>query len=347
MKPMKMPFVSGFSRPGLIVSITLLVAYSAVSQIAGGMNETTATNLGGRHFITGTVFLPSGTPAGSRMRIRLSSMKGEIVTTTDETGKFVFSGVSNGTYTVSVDQDDQFETATSEVEIQQSRAAQSQPFNVMLRLRSRIKASVKPSVLKAENAGVPQAATTLYEKAIGLSKKGDHKEAVEQLKLALAAYPHYLLALNELGVQLIKMNQLDEADGYLQAALKIKPDAYEPLVNRGILLVRLKRNADAETELRKALSVNDTAIVHFFLGRVAAGNKKFDAAENEFTLSLTMGGEEMKEAHRMLASISLEKGDDKRALAELETYLKLAPNAPDADKLRETVDQLRSAVQKP
>lgn len=236
---------SGFCRSGLIVSIIFLLSYSAVSQIAGGMNETTATNFGGKHFITGTIFLPSGTPARSRMRIRLSSMKGEIVTTSDDTGKFVFSGLSNGTYTVYIDQDDYFETAVSEVEIHQSRADQPQPFNVMLRLRNRIKETVKPSVIEAENAGVPKAATDLLEKAFGSSRKGDHLKAVEHLNQALTIYPNYLLALNELGVQYLKLHRLDEADKHLQAALKIKPDAYEPLMNRGILLVRLKRFADA------------------------------------------------------------------------------------------------------
>jgi len=60
---------------------------------------------------------------------------------------------------------------------------------------------------------------------------------------------------------------------------------------------------------------------------------------------LELGKEEMKEAHRILAIIYSSRGAKKQAAEELEAYLKLAPDAPDAEKLRATIRQLKEPNQ--
>lgn len=49
----------------------------------------------------------------------------------------------------------------------------------------------------------------------------------------------------------------------------------------------------------------------------------------------------MKEAHRYLGAIYHARGDDERAIAQLETYLRIAPKAEDADAVRELIKQLK------
>jgi regulator of sirC expression with transglutaminase-like and TPR domain len=51
----------------------------------------------------------------------------------------------------------------------------------------------------------------------------------------------------------------------------------------------------------------------------------------------------MKEAHRLLAIIYASRGARKQAADELEAYLKLAPNAPDAEKLKDKIRQLKES----
>jgi len=51
----------------------------------------------------------------------------------------------------------------------------------------------------------------------------------------------------------------------------------------------------------------------------------------------------MKEAHRLLAIIYTIRGAKKQAADELEAYLKLAPDAPDAEQLRDKIRQLRGS----
>lgn len=332
----------------VLLTLTLLPLFAVTifGQIAGGLNETTRTDFGGNSYITGNVFSPAGTPINYRIRIRLLSMTaGEVIATSDDTGKFVFSKLSPGTYTVSIDGEQDFESVSQQVDILQNRDVQ----NVSFRLTTKRKPAGKAKAINVENTAVPKKALDLYEAALALSMVGDRKGAIEKLKLAVTEYPAFMLAHTEIGVQYLRLNELGKADEALRSALKIKPDAYEPLVNHGIVMFRFKRFAEAETILRASLKAKDrSAVAHFYLGRTFASQKQYDMAEKEFRKALDIGGNQMTEAHRMLASMFLEREDYKRALTELEIYLKLAPTASDAEQLRGVASELKTLIsQKP
>ncbi|MFN2510511.1 MAG: tetratricopeptide repeat protein [Pyrinomonadaceae bacterium] len=199
-------------------------------------------------------------------------------------------------------------------------------------------------MLNAELKNVPQKARAYYDKGLEKAKNGDHAGAIEQLKLAIKEYPSFPLAFNELGVQYLKLNQLENADEAFQGALKIAPDAFAALINRGIANVMMKRYGEAVPILRKALKKNDqSAVGHYFLGQALANLGLFEDAEKELLASLELGKEEMKEAHRILAIIYASRGAKNQAANELEAYLKLAPGAPDAEKLKDMIRQLKSS----
>ncbi len=214
-----------------------------------------------------------------------------------------------------------------------------------VRLTAKKTAEPKPGVVNADFADVPKGALDLYKKAVELAKLGDHKGAIEQLRLATAEHPAFMLAFNELGIQYLRLNELEKADESLLAALKIQPEAYTPLMNRGIVLFQMKRFAEAEPVLRNALKVKDqSAVGHYFLGQSLANLGRFDEAEKELVSAVSLGGDEMKEAHRLLAIIYNVKGDKKRAVAALETYLRLVPKTPDAEQLRQVILQLKGVA---
>ncbi len=322
----------------------------AAGQIAGGLTETTNTRLGGNNFIVGTVYSPEGMPITRRMNMRLSSPTwGDFSATTDDRGRFVFSGVGSGVYTLFVDGEKEFENATQQVEILRRRSTVPETYTMTIRLRFLTKPNAeKPSVISASNAGVPKGAMVLYEKASKLAEAKDYKGALDQLKLAVAKYPSFVNALNQMGVLYLQMNDLDKADEALQAALKIKPEAYEPLINRSITLFRLTKYKDAETVLRATLKAKaDSAVAYYYLGRTLTKLGRNDEAENAYITCIKMSPGEFKEAHRFLAAIYLDRGAPQRVVEELETYLGLAPTARDAANLRKVVDQIKRASVQP
>jgi tetratricopeptide (TPR) repeat protein len=177
-----------------------------------------------------------------------------------------------------------------------------------------------------------------------LVKKNDRPAAIEELKLAITEYPSFTQAFNELGVLYLKSNRLEDAESAFQSALKIDPDSVPALINRGIANFMMKRYGEAVPILRKAVEKKvDSAVGHYFLGQALANLGLFDEAEKELLKSVELGKEAMKEAHRVLAIIYMSRGAKQKAVEQLETYLKLTPDAPDADKLKESIRKLKES----
>lgn len=326
--------------------LLLCLAGSAFAQISGIPPSASDTGLRGINSIIGTVFGPSGRPVERRIRIKLSTMtQGDRIFTTDNNGNFAFRGLPSGTYTVSIDREQEFEPFSQDVDIRQLRGGlpQAQVYTLNIRLSLKEQAGPKPGIVNSEFANVPQKALDFFNKGGELAKKGDYKAAIEQLQLAVAEYPDFMLAVNEIGVQYLRLNELEKADEAFQSALKIKPDAFAPLMNRGIVLVQMRRFEEAESVLRKAVKMKESAAGHYFFGLALANLGRFDEAEKELVSAVKLGGEEMKEAHRYLAIIYNHRGDKKRAASEIEIYLRLVPTAPDAEQLRNVLKQLKAS----
>jgi len=277
--------------------------------------------------------------------VRLQTQtKGDRVVMTDDYGNFAFRGLTSGDYTIVIEKETEFKPFVQVVSVVQPRGFPAQNYTLVVRLEFKERSASKPGVLNAELANVPKPALVHYFSAADKANKDDHSGAIEELKLAIKEYPSFSQAFNELGVQYLKLNQLEEADEAFQAALKVTPDALVPLTNRGIVNVLMKRYGEAVPMLRKALAKNDqSAVGHYFLGQALANLGLFDDAEKELQASVKLGKEEMKEAHRLLAIIYVSRGAKKQAADELEAYLKLAPDAPDAEKLKNKIRELRES----
>jgi tetratricopeptide (TPR) repeat protein len=293
-----------------------------------------------------TVFGPGGRTISTGVRVTLRSEFGlEQRCNTDDLGVCLFEGLSNGAYTITVEGGEDFTDVTQSERIDRPRLGVPEQRRTIIRLLDRRPNGDKTGVVRAENANVPKEALDHYDKAIALSKTGDVKGAIAELKSALARYPAFLVALTELGVQQLRSGQLAEADASFAAALKIKPGFYEALVNRGIGLFRQAKLADAEVALNAAINANSSsAVAHFYLGRAMMGRSALDDAEKELNTTITLSGDKMPEAHRMLTQIFIQKSQYDKALKELNAYLAANPKAPDDEHLRKVHKQLEDAV---
>jgi tetratricopeptide (TPR) repeat protein len=270
----------------------------------------------------------------------------------DINGNFAFRGLSPGSYTVIVEGGDEFETATDSVFIDTevrtpsgiAVPAISRPYTVLVYLQYKRddNALSKPGVLNAALANVPVAARNLYMQALEAIKVGDSKKAVEQLRAAISLYPEFGLALNELGVQYLRLNDTAKAAEALSQAVKLTPDAFPPRLNYGIALLEKRSFQEAAEQLRQAVKKNDGSLLgHYYLGLTLLNMQSYDEAEKELLRAVELGGDSLSLAHKYLGGLYWRKKDYKRAINELETYLKLSPKAPDAEQIRSTIKDLR------
>jgi tetratricopeptide (TPR) repeat protein len=320
----------------LVVSFALCVAISVHAQAPGSSRGLTSGE--GSNMIQGRVHFPTGQAINTSVKVNLegiSSFGASATTATDQDGTFRFRGLSPGSYTVVVDAGSQYEKARESVTLDPE--ARGRTVQVAIQLHLKVDSS-NPAF-----AGVPQKALSLYQKATAAATKGDNKAAVQFLSDAVAAYPNFTIALSELGFLYMKLNQMDKAGETYEALLKLKPQDASAHLNLGIVFFNKKKFEDAETHLRKALELNSTGPTgHYYLGLTLISLKRYDEALKEFEKTVANGGDNLALAHKYLGGLYMSAKKNQQAADELEKYLKLDPKAPDAERIKGTIKDLRS-----
>jgi tetratricopeptide (TPR) repeat protein len=324
---------SSFSQL-FIFALFLLCSCAAV--FAQGVGSTRGLSSGdGINSIQGHVYFPVKPDAGTRVKVMLSStdMMNQS-TVTDEDGTFRFNGLLAGHYTITIDGGKEFDQAVEPVSIDREASPGGRNLQVVINLKLK-------GTADAFNK-IPKAARDFYVKGMEAAGKGDSKKATEQLGSAVALYPAFPQALSELGVQYLKLGQADKAAESLQAALKLTPDDMNARLSYGIALMNQKKFEEAETQLRQVLEKNNALpTAHMYLGITLMSQKKMDEAQLELERAASSNSNEVGMAHRYLGGIYWGKRDYKRAADELETYLKLVPKAPDAERTKAAIKELR------
>lgn len=335
-------------NPLFVLAVLLFLTVPAKAQIGGIDPDPADKGTGGATTLSGNVYLPSGQMLDRRIRIRLSAATHpELSTFTDDNGAFSFHRLSSGSYTLLIDEKG-YEPVSEHIEISERTARGSnlgQTITVQVQLRYKPKDETRPTVVSSDFANVPPEALDCYRKALQLTQAGDSKAAIDQLHRAISIYGQFVMAFNELGVQYMRLGDFEHSRQSLESALKISPDAFIPHLNRGILFVFWNRCPEAEPDLRSAIALNDgSALAHYYLGRALARMRKFGEAESQLLRALSLKPEDVKEAHRYLGAIYNDRGEDAQALRELETYLRLVPNAKDAEQIRGIIQQLKHSL---
>jgi len=270
----------------------------------------------------------------------------------DSSGAFTFSALSPGNYTVVVTAGADYEIGREPVfidsDLNLSRSnlpsiKTSRRYTVMITLQLKRNAAnqTKGAVVSAALAEVPENARALYEKGLELAKAGEALKAIDNLKLAISLFPKFPLALNELGVQYLKSGQAGKAVAPLKTAVTLSPDAFTPKLNLGVALLETQQFAEAETQLREALKLNSAPTAHMYLGLALARLHNDAEAEKEFKSAIEASGNQLGLAHYYLGGLYWRKNEYRRAADELDAYLRLTPNAQDAQRVRETIKELR------
>ncbi|MBV9216566.1 MAG: carboxypeptidase regulatory-like domain-containing protein, partial [Acidobacteria bacterium] len=140
---------------------SLVCAISFFGQV--GSSQSTESPFGGRHFINGRVVNSDGKPIYDKITVHLSSMfGGDTIGTTDDEGKFVFTRISDGTYTVSVEETNDHGAASETVDVHLGDIPVATALYVTLRLAPKKSALKAPEVISSAAAEIPKGALSDY-----------------------------------------------------------------------------------------------------------------------------------------------------------------------------------------
>jgi tetratricopeptide (TPR) repeat protein len=291
--------------------------------------------------IAGQVMTADGTPVTNGAMATLTTRQGIHVATqpVNANGSFQFAQMPAATYVLTVTADD-FETYQQM--IYGARFAPSF-YTVNVTLTPLASHKVPVSSLPAlTDEAAPKSARKEYEAGADALKKHHPKKARQHLEKAVADYPCYARAQTALA----RLDLDDHKEGPAEAALKKAVHCDGNFLDSSYMLanlyVRQKRYADSESVLKQALRVSPSAWPLLnLMGKTHYAMGKYPEAAHDFEQAESFHPNMAADFHAELANTYVQINQYGRALAEMETYLRLDPHGRFAASARRISKDMR------
>ena len=105
-----------------------------------------------------------------------------------------------------------------------------------------------------------KAGAAVYNHGNELAKQGNHKEAIEEYKRAIAIYPFDAACYFNAGIGSAKLLQHANAVQYFRKAVELAPDDADAFYALGNSLWKLKNFSEAERAYKKSIAINPKSI---------------------------------------------------------------------------------------
>ena len=166
---------------------------------------------------------------------------------------------------------------------------------------------------------------------------GDRESALEQYRAAIAANPDDAEAHSNLGQVLVQLNRPAEAIAFFDRAITLIPDRWAYHFNRGRALGLLGQwGRSVESYARAQALFPDDHATTFNLAQALHRKGDEPAAVEQYLRAIDLSPEDA--SFRLALGISYERLQKAaEAAAAYSEYLRLAPDASDATKVRERI----------
>ncbi len=200
-------------------------------------------------------------------------------------------------------------------------------------------------------ANAPKEAKKAYEKALSLAKKQKAAEAEPHLRKAVEVYPKFAAAWFELGNALQAQKKQEEAREAFEKSIEADPKFIGPHLSLLQLAVNARDWEQIAERSETVLKLNPFSYPQvWFLHSAANYNLgRKDVAEKSAREALKLDpNHKNPRTLNLMAHILADKGDYAGALDHMKGYLSFAPNAPDAETVKQQIGELeRLAASKP
>ncbi|HZS08883.1 MAG TPA: tetratricopeptide repeat protein [Blastocatellia bacterium] len=302
---------------------------------------------GGGFTVFGRVSLPDGKPA-ARVKVVLEGPRGMARDTiTDDQGNYEIRGMTAGKYRVTATNPNAPEQYSDPAESDSNRAYSNRvQINIYLRLPVQgDKTNLNPGTVNAAEAAqnIPKPARKAYEQGIKLQKENRAEQALAQFNQAIELYPEYFQALTDRANLLMQQNKLVEAETDFERALRLNSKYPPALRGIGYCQIQQKKFPAALGNLEKAYSLEpNVPLTLLLLGYTNLSLERYEEAKQCLQQALKLGPESAARAHVYLAEVFVREQKFKEAADEIRQYLKVKPDATDAQHLKELESQWRA-----
>lgn len=322
-----------------------LVVITAVSLAAFGQ---------GGNSIGGHVFGEGRTPLEGMIVSLMDDLSRSIArTTTDSSGKYVFTRLPSGKYRIRILATGRnYPEQENEVEIQNFSRSDSRGRTTIsgfdtvqsdFYMRSELDASNGPPVtIFAQD--VPENARKAYEEGVASLKQKNKSDAYSKLKNAIEAFPDYFFALETLGLEYVNEKHYDAATILLTRAVEINPKSYRSWYALAHMASIANNDTSALSASRKALELSPASVDALLLtGMLLRRTGSFSASQETLEKAKALAKIPVPDIHWQLALLY---GNNmkryKQAAEELEVFLKYLPKDADPSRVQKLIQTFRS-----
>jgi tetratricopeptide (TPR) repeat protein len=316
------------------VSVLLLLLFALQARAQLGIGST----------ITGFVFDHQRRPI-ARVNVELVNDVNGILQRmrTDDSGRFVFRGVSQGRFQVRVlPHGTNYEEQTQEVETTgmsaSGRATIQRDF--YLRLKKSAPIAAAGTVFAQE---IPEEAQTLYQRAVADLDRDRLDDGIAGLESALKVFPDYYLALERLGLVHLRQQKHDKAVRVFSKAVAVNPRSFNGWYGLSCSHYALKNSEAAVEAAQKAVTLNSTSEdALLILGISLRQAKRYEEAERSLKQADKITKGLSPDVHWHLALLyakNLNRFSD--AADELELYLKTTPDTSQSENIKKLIRKYR------
>lgn len=263
-------------------------------------------------------------------------------------GRFVFSGMPAGRYTIKVlPLGTNLLEQTQEVLITNLTRSSNDTSYIDIYLRYD-KRHREPAVETNREVifvqEIPAAAKKLYQEGIADSGKNKEK-GLAKVEEAINLFPNYFDALHWLGKEYISLKKYEKGYPYLLKAIDINPRSYSSFYSLGYAFYQLKQYPAAlEAAKATTLIAPDSGDAQLLYGTVLRITGNYTDAEKALLRANSITKGMSSQTHWQLALLYNRLNRNQETVIELEIFLKLDPNSPDKKKVQEMIEKLKASA---
>lgn len=339
------------SRSAVLLSAFCLLYIAAFSNIAVAQINPAQIN---RNSVTGFVFDARRSPI-ENVPVEITNEVNQVLarTRTNGSGKFFFSGLSAGRFTVRVTPyGTDFLEQSQDLEIinfvragsNTSEQAQARDFYLQLRRDSQSYKALTGAVYVQE---VPKAAEAHYLKALSHFENNAADRAMQELLDAVKIFPEYYAALERLGREYIKNQKFDFAYAAFLKAVSVNDRSFSGWYGLSYAAYAMKNSGVAIEAAQKAVTLGPASADAFLmLGIAQRQAKKYTDAEKALLQAKKLANPSVADVHWNLALLYGNNLNKYAAAAdELELFLKAAPGGTNVPEVRKLIARFREKPQ--
>ena len=201
---------------------------------------------------------------------------------------------------------------------------------------------VKGTAVSVTSLLAPKSAKKSMERAKKAFQKKKYGESESLLRAATEAYPRYVEAWFALGQLLQQQQRNDEARGAYAKAVDADKLYVGPYIRLAQLSLTEGKWQEAADLTDKALALDPITFPEgYYFNALAYYNlSKLDVAEKSARQEQRLDSKhQFPRVHLIMANILARRQDTAGSIKEMQNYLKVAPNASDADYVRSRVQE--------